>query len=97
MSIGRDAALTELRVLAESGLRDHTIAWNLTVQATKSLPQDYRIDALRTNVVDLLQAIEIETILGGDCNTYRRQLTLLLDWIERQSEAGLQKKGQHKK
>ncbi len=78
-------ALTQLRDLIDSGMRDHDEAWALVISATSALPEDTRVVSLRAKVVDLLQAIEIETILGGESEPYRIQLANLLDWIEKHS------------
>lgn len=77
-------AIAALRGLVDAGLRDHDAAWKLVAQATKALPSDPRVTHLQTQLVDLLHAIEIETILGGDTEAYKQQLSSLLDWIEKQ-------------
>ncbi len=76
------AALAEIRDLLGTGLRDQSKGWHLVHTATAEFPDDDRIDQLRVTMVDLLVAIELETILGGDFRTYQKQLTALLDWID---------------
>lgn len=76
-------ALAELRALVPAGLHNHHQAWKLVREATSALPADPRVDELCGKIVDLLSAIEIETILGGDRRIHERQVTALLDWIEK--------------
>lgn len=76
-------ALTKLRGLVDTGLRDHDQAWHYVLAATAELPSDPQVERLRLKLVDLLQAIEVETILGGEVAPFQQQLLQLIEWIER--------------
>ena len=78
-------ALARVRELVASGIRDDRQAWALVISATNALPQQPQLEALQRTIVDLLQVIEVETILGGDCEEHKVKLSRLLDWIEQRS------------
>ncbi len=80
-------ALGELRELVPGGLRDQSRGWRMACAATADFPSEDRIERLRETIVDLLVVIEIETILGGPKEVHIRQLTALLDWIDRNNPA----------
>lgn len=69
-----------LETLVSTGLRDQKAGWRLACALTANFPEDQRIDQLRKRVVDLLVAIEIETILGGALAHHQEQLQALLSW-----------------
>jgi len=78
--------IARLRELcAGAGLRSYEECRRLVSAATRSLPDDPRIERLRVTMIDLLQAIELETILGGNTESCRQKLGALLDWVEKVS------------
>lgn len=86
-------ALPRLRNLTSAGLRDHDEAWGLAQSVTAGFPKSPHIDKLRHTIADLLHAIEIETILGGPKDVYARQLSALLDWVEKTADARIDQGG----
>lgn len=74
-------ALRTIESLITTGLKDQREGWRLACVLTENLPDDPRINDLRRSIVDLLVAIEIETVLGGAVAHNQQQLHALLDWV----------------
>ena len=77
--------LDKLRDLSKTGLQPYSEAWDLARSATSELPADPRIEALQYMLVELLQIIEMELVLGSNAEPFKMQLSALIDWIEKQT------------